>query len=198
MSDATNLAQSVGIAGKNGPAGAEVVVPDNMLYEIVEGQILEKPVGAKQVQIAFMLAYRIESFAEPKRLGHAITEMIFRIDPAKDLQRRPDAAFISDVRWPFRRRVPDVPVWDLVPDLAIEVVSLSNSADAVNDKMREYFEAGSSQVWVVYPKRSEIYVYSSTKQIQVSQLGDELDGGDLLPGFRLPVAALFEDEPETE
>ena len=65
-------------------------------------------------------------------------------------------------------------------------------------RMHEYFETGVKQVWVVYTKRSEIYVYSSPKQIQVLQLGDELDGGDLLPGFRLPLAAIFEDEPEAE
>ncbi len=101
-------------------------------------------------------------------------------------------------QWPFRRQEPDAPVWDIVPDLAIEVISPSNSADAVHEKTREYFEADVRQVWVVYAKGNEVYVYSSPKQIQVLQLGDELDGGDLLPGFRLPLAALFEDEPEAE
>jgi Uma2 family endonuclease len=177
---------------------AELDVTDDVLYEVVDGQIVEKTLGAREIEIASILAHALASFAKPRRLGRAITEMIFRIDPAKNLQRRPDTAFISDQRWPFRRRVPDAPVWDIVPDLAIEVISPTNSANAVHDKLHEYFEAGVQQVWVVYTKRSEIYVYSSPKQIKVLQLGDELDAGDLLPGFRLPLAAIFEDEPEAE
>jgi Uma2 family endonuclease len=53
-------------------------------------------------------------------------------------------------------------------------------------------------VWVVYPKRREVYVYASPTQVHVLPSDQELDGGDLLPGFRLPLAALFEDEAEFE
>ena len=84
----------------------------------------------------------------------------------------------------------------MVPDLAIEVISESNSAYEVQKKIHEYFDAGVSRVWVVYPEDAEIYVYASPTQIQVLEIGQELDGGELLPGFRLPVAALFEDDPE--
>ena len=122
--------------------------------------------------------------------------MIFRIDVAKDLQRRPDVAFVSHSKWPANRRAPKVSVWDLVPDLAIEVVSPSNSAVDVQGKIHEYFDAGVSKVWVVYPEQKNIYIYASPTKIQVLQLGDELDGGDLLPGFKLPLSALFEDDPE--
>ncbi len=116
-------------------------------------------------------------------------EMVFRIDQATNLQCRPDVAFVSHARWPVHRRVPDVPVWDMVPDLAVEVVSPSNSADEVLEKIHEYFDAGVSRVWVVYPRRKEVYIYASPTQIQVLQLGQDLDGGDLVPGFRLPLAA---------
>ena len=84
----------------------------------------------------------------------------------------------------------------MVPDLAIEVISPSNSASAVHRKVHEYFKAGVTRVWVVYPEQAEVYIYSTPKQIQVVGVGQELDGGDLLPGFRLPVAVLFEDDPE--
>jgi Uma2 family endonuclease len=189
-------------ADQNGPSAgpnrASSQVPDDGLYEVVDGQIVEKTVVAQQSAIANIIGHALDSFAKPHRAGRALVEMLFRIDPGKNLQRCPDTAFVSDARWPFRRRVPDVPVWDMVPDLAVEVVSPSNLAEEVHGKMHEYFEAGVRQVWVVYPKRREIYVYSSPKQIQVFQLGEELDGGDLLPGFRLPLAALFEDEHEAE
>ena len=103
---------------------------------------------------------------------------------------------MSHARWSYNRRVPDVPVWDMVPDLAIEVISPRNSAFAVQRKVHDYFKAGVTCVWVVYPEQAEVYIYSTPKQVQVLGVGQELDGGDLLPGFRLPVAALFEDDPE--
>ena len=64
------------------------------------------------------------------------------------------------------------------------------------EKIHEYFQAGVARVWVVYPRQQEVYVYVSPTQIQVLQLGQELDGGELVPGFRLPLAALFEDDAE--
>jgi Uma2 family endonuclease len=84
----------------------------------------------------------------------------------------------------------------MVPDLAIEVVSEIKSAYEVRKKIREYFAAGVSGVWIIYPDQAEVYVYASPTQIQVLKTGQELDGGDLLPGFRLPIAALFEDDSE--
>ena len=173
-------------------------VPDDGLYELVEGKLVEKQVGAQQVEIANILGEWIGSFARPRRLGRALVEMVFRIDPAKNLQRRPDAAFVSDARWPFRKRVPDVPVWDMVPDLAIEVISPNNSADEVEDKKLEYFRAGVGQVWVVYPKQRLVHICTSPTQVRILVGDQELDGGDLLPGFRLPLSALFDDEPEAE
>ncbi len=190
------------LAAQDGPTAAadmlDLVVPDDGLFEVVDGQLVEKVVGTQQVEIAFDIAYSIAVFAKPRRLGRALTEMVFRIDQAKNLQRRPDASFVSDARWPFRRRVPNVPVWDLVPDLAIEVVSPTNSADQVQDKRLEYFQAGVSQVWVVYPKQKEVHVYTSPTQVRILTADQELDGGDLLPGFRLPLASIFEDEPQAE
>jgi Uma2 family endonuclease len=173
-----------------------VTALEDGLYEILDGRVVEKEMGAREIEIATILGNHLFNFARLNRLGRALVEFIFRIDVAKDLQRRPDVAFVSDARWPFKRRVPDVPVWDMVPDLAIEVISPRNTAAQVQRKIHEYFEAGVTCVWVVYPEQTEIYVYRSPTQIQVLQLGEELDGGDLLPGFRLPLSTLFEDDPE--
>ncbi len=171
-------------------------IPDDMLYEVVDGQVVEKTMGAFETGIASLLVEILGPFARKNRLGRFFNEMLFRIDIGQDLQRRPDVAFVSHARWPYNRRVPDVPVWDMVPDLAIEVISPSNSASAVLRKVHDYFKAGVTRVWVVYPEQAEIYIYSTPQQIQVVGLGQELDGGDLLPGFQLPVAALFENEPK--
>jgi Uma2 family endonuclease len=171
-------------------------ISDDLLYEVVDGQVVEKTMGSREIEIASILDQYLGPFARASRLGRSLVEFIFRINVAKDLQRRPDVAFVSHARWPFRRRVPNVPVWDMVPDLAVEVISPSNTAFEVQKKIHDYFEAGVTRVWVVYPDQAEVYVFVSPTQIQVLGLGQELDGGDLLPGFRLPVAALFEDDPE--
>ena len=178
------------------PTAISPIIPDDMLYEVVDGQVVEKSMGAFETGIASLLVEILGPFARANRLGRFFGEMLFRIDIGQDLQRRPDVAFVSHARWPYNRRVPDVPVWDMVPDLAIEVISPSNSASAVLRKVHDYFKAGVTRVWVVYPEQAEVYIYSTPKQVQVVGIGQELDGGDLLPGFRLPVAVLFEDEPE--
>jgi Uma2 family endonuclease len=183
--------------GTSVPAAAvPMTISDDMLYEVVGGKLVEKTLGASEIEIATLLVGFLVPFVRSHRLGRVLGEMIFRIDQAKDLQRRPDVSFVSHARWPSHRRVPKVAVWDIVPDMAIEIVSPSNTADHVQEKIHDYFTAGVSRVWVVYPRQQEIYVYESPAKIQVLQLGQELDGGDLIPGFRLPLAALFEDDPE--
>jgi Uma2 family endonuclease len=194
--------ESTSTVRENGPTAPSsqhtLSVPDDILYEVVDGKIVEKIMGATEVEIANILNDFLRAFAKTHRLGRGLMEMVFRIDVAKDLQRRPDVAFVSHARWPYNRRVPNVAVWEIVPDLAIEVVSPSNTAFEVQRKIHEYFDAGVSQVWIIYPPQQEVYVFSSTKRIEVLQPGQDLDGGNLLPGFRLPLASLFEDDAETE
>jgi Uma2 family endonuclease len=200
IASAPGSVESAPVVSDNGtlaPADSvPTTIPDDMLYEVVEGKVVEKIVGASEIEIATLLIEFLAPFVRAHRLGKVLGEMIFRIDQVKDLQRRPDVSFVSHARWPYHRRVPKVAVWDIVPDMAVEIVSPSNTADHVQEKIHEYFAAGVRRVWVVYPRQQEVYVYASPTEIQVLQLGQELDGGDLIPGFRLPLAALFEDDPE--
>jgi Uma2 family endonuclease len=200
MMGSTIISQSVEstpVITKNGPLASSFpdpsTIPDEMLYEVVDGEIVEKEMGAIEAEIAGILHLYLGIFVKTHHVGRALMEFIFRIDQSKNLQRRPDVAFVSHARWPVHRRVPDVAVWDMVPDLAIEVVSPSNTADQIQEKTHEYFRAGVAQVWVVYPRQKEVYVYASATQVQIVPLGQDLDGGELVPGFRLPLTALFED-----
>jgi Uma2 family endonuclease len=175
----------------------EIAPPkDDVLYEVVNGRIVEKPMGAYSTWIASMLNQILGSFALTHQLGRAVVEMLFRIDLAKNLQRRPDMAFVSFDRWPRSRQVPEGATWDVVPDLAVEVVSPSNTGKEILTKLEEYFRAGVQLVWVIYPDPSKVYVYDSPTSVRILQVGDDLDGGAVVPGFRLPVAVLFEDEPD--
>jgi Uma2 family endonuclease len=202
VAPAANPAESTSIDQGHGPlatpGAAGLPVADDVLYEVVGGQIEEKIAGARQIRVIGILDQLLGAFAMTHRLGRVSPEMLYRIDQVEDLQRRPDVSLVSQARWPLNRPVPDVGAWDLVPDLAIEVISPSNTAREVQRKIHEYFKVGVTRVWVVYPDEREVYVFSSTKQISVHQLGDDLDGGDLLPGFRVPVATLFEAEAEAE
>jgi Uma2 family endonuclease len=124
--------------------------------------------------------------------------MLFVIDPVRDLKRRPDVAYVSFDRWPCGRRIPRAPAWEVVPDLAVEVVSPTNTAEEVLAKVHEYFQADVRRVWVIYPSTDQIYDYDSPTSVRIVARAEELDGGDVLPDFRLPLATLFEDEDQPE
>jgi Uma2 family endonuclease len=86
----------------------------------------------------------------------------------------------------------------MVPDLAVEVVSDSNSANEIIVEVNDYFRTGSRLVWVVFPVVRQVYVYSSALDVRILAESDDLDGGEIVPGFRLSLIRLFEDEPDAE
>ncbi len=86
----------------------------------------------------------------------------------------------------------------MIPNLAVEVVSKSNTAEEVVTKLEDYFRTGTEIVWVVYPSIRQVYVYSSTSDVKILVEPADLDGGDVLPGFHVSLNALFEDEPAIE
>jgi Uma2 family endonuclease len=170
------------------------VVSGDVLYEVVRGQVVElEPMGAYQIRIAFVLANQIENFAKSGNFGRAVTEMLFVLDVETTLRRRPDVAFVSFERWPRDRRIPETEAWDVVPNLAVEVVSPTNDFDEVLQKVSEYFEAGVELVWVVIPSRKQVYVYRSETDLRVLTLSDHLDGENVLSGFSFSVAELLEE-----
>jgi Uma2 family endonuclease len=173
--------------------------PDDVRYEVVDGQIVElPPMGIYETDIANFLAMALNEFARKDRLGRAFHELLFRIDVVRNLKRQPDVAFVSRSRWPFGKRVPDAESWDMVPDLAVEVVSDSNKANEIIVKVNDYFRSGSQLVWVIYPVMRQVYVYRFATEVRILAEQDELDGGEVIAGFRLPLRTLFEDEPDAD
>ena len=133
-------------------------------------------------------------FARSNGLGRVFSEMLFLLDREADLRRRPDVAFVSAERWPVERRAPRTAAWEVVPDLAVEVVSPGDLAGDLRRKVEEFFRAGVRAVWVVYPELAKVDVYEGPKAVAILGRGDDLDGGGLLPGFRLSLDELFGDE----
>jgi Uma2 family endonuclease len=82
--------------------------------------------------------------------------------------------------------------------LAIEVISPTNLAEEVLDKFHEHFRAGVRRVWVIYPGTSQVYDYDAPTSVRILARTEELDGGGFVPGFRLPLTALFEDADRPE
>jgi Uma2 family endonuclease len=164
--------------------------PDG-LYEVVDGQIVEKTLGAYECYIADLLIALLLRFVEERGSGRIHSEMLFLIDAARGLKRRPDVAFLSRERWSLDQPPPLRDAWDVIPDLAIEVVSPSNSASEVMLKVTDYFQAGVRLVWVVYPLERLVQVFESASTSQIISKEGILEGGAVLPGFQLPLATLF-------
>ena len=176
---------------------AEVQLPfelrdDEHQYEIVDGNRLEKPaMSTISTRLSFLIAHYLELFVSANRLGRAFMEQIFWLNKSRKLARRPDAAYVSYDRWPEDKPLLDTDPWDLVPELAVEVMSPSNSSQATEGKIEEYFEAGVQLVWLVYPKLRKVYVYQSATEVRILTHKDVLDGGSVLPEFRLPLTNIF-------
>lgn len=170
------------------------LLDDEPFYEVVDGKMVElASMGANEVWLAAELVGYLRNFARQRRLGRVVPEMLFDLAPAVPHKRRPDAAFVSYERWSRQREVPRAEAWDVVPNLAVEVVSPSNTSNEMIGKVAEYFQAGVECVWVIYPLQAQVYIYTSPTQVRILTSSDELDGAPVLPQFRLPVAALFED-----
>jgi Uma2 family endonuclease len=170
--------------------------PSEGLYEIVNEKVVEKTLSVYEVHVANLLNLFLARYAFDNQLGNVEFEMLFKLSENSGTQRRPDIAFISYKKWPKGRRFPSDNAFLIVPDLMIEVVSPSNFANEVDEKIVEYLEAGVRMVWVVYPTTARIYVHESLSSVRVITRTGELDGGDVLPGFRLPLDQIFEEDAE--
>jgi Uma2 family endonuclease len=164
----------------------------DILYEVINGQRVELPLMSI---LAAWLASRLQSFlgpfAEQHRLGTVVTAALFILDATINLRRRPDVAFVSNQRWPLDRDLPETGDWKIVPDLAVEIASPNDLLEEMIAKMEEYFRYGVAQVWIISPAARKVIVFESPTKVRIVSLADDLDGGSLLPGFRLSMTELF-------
>jgi Uma2 family endonuclease len=177
------------------PVPAVTAFPEgDALFEILDGVRVEIPnMSAFATLIASRLLGELHLFLKKAACGQAVMETLFRI--MKDRNRRADVAYVSFERWPKGRpQGKDDNAWDVVPDLAVEVVSPHDLVEELQEKIDEYFRAGVALVWIVFPKHALIYVYESPSQVRILTRGDTLEGGRVLPEFRLPLAELFVEE----
>jgi Uma2 family endonuclease len=163
--------------------------PRKRLCELVEGVLVEKPMGAREAIYASVVVRHMDAFAEEHNLGIVLgPDGALRI--MVGLVRIPDVSFVP-WDWIPGDEWPEDPIPGLVPGLAVEIVSKGNTAKEMETKVGEYFDAGVLVVWLVYPKTQTAEVYSSRTSCRTIDKNGALDGGTLLPGFRLPLKTIF-------
>lgn len=158
--------------------------------ELLQGElVMMTPAGYEHARLVSRIDTRLAFFVERHALGEVLSgEGGFQIGWNPDTVRAPDVAFIGSQRIP-RNRTPGF--FQGAPDLAVEVVSPGDRAAEVVAKARMWLDAGCRAVWVVDPGTQSIAVYRTCQEAEVLRRGDKLHGGEVLPGFTIPVAELF-------
>ncbi len=162
---------------------------EDILCELIEGVLLEKVMGYTESNLAALIAGLLNVFVIPTNLG-IVTGPDGTVELMPHLVRIPDVAFTNWDRFPGRRR-PTTPVPRIVPNLAIEVLSRSNTATEMAAKRRDYFTAGVELVWEFDPDSRSVAVYTSLNDMRTLKSTNTLDGGTVLPGFKLALADVF-------
>jgi Uma2 family endonuclease len=164
------------------------------LYELVDGTLVEKTMGLSESMIAGRILTDIGVFARKHDLGlPAGADGTVRL--LRGLVRVPDVAFFCWDKLPGRL-LPSKPIPDLAPDLAVEVLSKANTPGEMERKLKEYFLTGVRLVWMIDPRKraAEVYTAPDAPDATLDE-AQALDGGDVLPGFTLPLAELFANLP---
>ncbi len=162
---------------------------ENRLFELVDGILVEKTMGFPESILAIVLTTALRNFLSGKQLGTvAGPDGTMRFAP--ELVRIPDVSFISWDRFP-NRQIQATPIPDLAPNLAVEVLSPSNTVAELRRKLHDYFTAGCQLVWFVDPETRTVTIYTAVDQSTTLDESQTLDGGTVLPGFLLPLQQLF-------
>lgn len=163
----------------------------NFRYELVKGELIKmSPTGGEHGILTIRLGATLIQHVEANNLGEAFgAETGFILSTNPDTVRAPDVAFVS------RERIPpgDFPekFCPGAPNLAVEVLSPSDTLYEVEEKIEEYLEAGIKLVWIVNPKKRTVTIYQPKIETQTLTEADTLDGRDVVPGFQYVLARLF-------
>jgi Uma2 family endonuclease len=159
-------------------------------FELVDGALVEMPGASLLHNLIAALVYRLlAAFVRDQDLGLVFTDGAGFVLRPPYLMRIPDVSVVS---W---AQVPEEGLAEgygqFAPELAVEVVSPTDRAGEVREKVHNYLEAGTKTVWVLWPDLRAVSVHAAGGITRELGPDDELDGGDVLPGFRVPVRDLF-------
>ena len=164
---------------------------DGFRYELARGELVKMPpAGFHHGVTGNRLNLSLSNYVYENELGEVcMAETGFLLERSPDHVLAPDAAFVRQERvesaGEFEGFFPGP------PDLAIEVISPSDRYTEVEAKVEEWFNAGTLMVIVVNPRNRTVRVYRSLADSDLLTEQDTLDGGDVVPGWRLPVSEIF-------
>lgn len=159
------------------------------MFELVDSTLVEKAMGWRESLIASLLCELLRQYLRLHDLGLVSgPDGFMRI--LKTQVRGPDVAFVSWDRLP-EGKVPDSPVPEIVPDLAVEILGEGNTYAEMSRKRREYFHAGVRQVWMVDPIERTVAVYTDIMRYELLDEEATLRGGDVLPGLEISISQVF-------
>ena len=187
IQDTAEFNQETLPSGYNGMTLKEFLESDLEGFEYFEGELLPMPpTSGVHGDISSNIQWYLQSHVRTNQLGRIYTsDTGFQIG---DRMLIPDVAFISASRLPEERET----AFSISPDIAIEVVSRSDSMSKIVQKAHAYLEAGTRLVWVIEPIGKTVTVYRSETDIQTLTRNDTLTGEDVIEGFSCPVIQLFE------
>jgi Uma2 family endonuclease len=164
--------------------------PHKRICELIDGVLVEKAMGYRESMLAIYLARVLDIFIELHDLGVLTGEAgLIRLWPGR--VRIPDLAFVGWHQFPDRK-IPEDQIPSLVPDLAIEILSPSNTPGEMLLKREDYFKIGTQLVWEINPRSRTVAVFTTAKTPDaILHEMDSLDGSSVLPGFTLALRDLF-------
>ena len=165
---------------------------EDMKAELVRGELRVSPPGGGPHGFAgAKLIIRLAMYVEPRNLGRVLGDGVgYQLLQLPRTVRVPDASFVRADRLPAEGIGRGL--LKFAPDIAIEVLSPSETASELQEKLHDYRVSGTSLVWVVDPVRRSVMIVSLTEPLTLLHETDTLDGGEVLPGFTCAVADIFE------
>lgn len=161
-------------------------------FELVRGDLMMmSPASPKHGRYASRLNGALGPYVDEHDLGEVYTaEPGFLLHPEPEpVVRAPDIAFVSKERIPPEEEQSGF--WELAPDLVVEIISPSETGQEIQNKVKDYLDAGTRLIWLVYPKTRTVVEYYSRKTIRELTINDILEGGDVVSGFQYPLEKLF-------
>ena len=168
-----------------------LAMPDGKNFELVDGRLVERYIGAESSRVGTQLCSRLDRFCEDQNLGivWAADNGYQCIPHQPSGVRRPDVSFVKRGRLP--RDVPPRGWIRIPPDLAVEVVSPGDTAEDLEEKLRDYRKVGVPLVWVIYPELRVAKVFRRDGPSGELEEEDVLSGEDVIPGFHCPLREIL-------
>ena len=181
-------------------AGAMLMTPDEFLVhplsdvkaELVRGELrVTPPAAGPHGRVATNLVALLSAYLKGSGLGWVYADGVgYQLLELPRTVRSPDASFVRADRLPKEGIGPGF--LKLAPDLAVEVLSPTESASELEEKLDDYRACGTPLIWVVDPVRRTVMIVASDSAVRWLREADTLDGGEVVPGFSCGVAELFE------